>query len=210
MDAFALWTRTTLLCVCLVVLASGTVFYFRQQKAAMGGSISRAKAAWLTFAVLYWLGVCPVLAVEPSIPEPYRTTFGLFAANFWLRGIAELYMLYVSKTWKPPYGAGHDIFSIALVLACLLFVPGESGSYPWALMGAGAAAALLLSLVAETYYALEFHKLVSGQTTGDDGIWFADQEAPKFKRINLITACINVPLYTFLTVLVAAAWGAFA
>ena len=46
-------------------------------------------------------------------------------------------------------------------------MPGESGSYAWALMGAGATAALLLSLAAETYYALEFHKLVAGQTTGE-------------------------------------------
>jgi hypothetical protein len=211
MDAFMLWTRTTLLCVCVVVIASGTWFYFRQQRGTMGGSISRAKAAWLTFAILYWLGVCPVLWAEPSIPDPYRTTFGLFAVNFWLRGVAEIYMLYVAKNWRPPYGVGHDLFSIALVITCLFVVPASAPlTTPWALMCAAAVAALLLSLCAETYYALEFFKLVAGQTTGEEGIWFADQEAPKFKRINLITACINVPLYAFLTVLVAAAWGVFA
>jgi hypothetical protein len=52
-------------------------------------------------------------------------------------------------------------------------------------------------MVCETYYAINFHDTVKGQTTGDDGVWFADATAPKFKRINRITAICNTPLVIF-------------
>jgi hypothetical protein len=210
MGPFELWARLSLAAVSLVVLIVGYVFYVRQQKGALGGGISRAKAAWLTFAVLYWLGVCPILALEPSMPNPWRMAFGLFTLSFWARGLAELYMLYVSKNWKPPYGVAHDLFCIVLLFATIALMRRSAPGTGWDTMGLLATVALLVSLCAETYYALEFHKLVAGQTTGEDGVWFADQEAPKFKQINRITALINVPLYAFLGVLLAAAFGVFA
>ena len=45
------------------------------------------------------------------------------------------------------------------------------------------------------------------QTVGEDGVWFADQESEKFRRINRLTATLNVPLYMFLGLLLAAAFG---
>ena len=38
---------------------------------------------------------------------------------------------------------------------------------------------------------------VEGQTTGDEGVWFASAEDEKFKRINRITAVCNTPIVGF-------------
>ena len=205
------WVQLALAALVVLTGSAGLFFYRRQNvRRALGGRISRAKAAWLVFAILFWLGVCPILAFESRMPDPWRTALGVFALNFWVRGLVELWMLYVSKNWRPPYGIAHDAFSVVLVVVAVALSPKAWEGSPWDWMGLAATATLLLSLVAETYYAIVFHALVAGRTTGDDGVWFADQEDPKFVRVNRVTAVINVPLYGFLGVLLAAAWGAFA
>ena len=202
--------RFVLLALVLVVCAIGLSFYLRQNRArTLGGRISRAKAAWLTFAVLFWLGVCPLLAFEPSLPLRWRIVLGVFGAQFWLRGLAELWMLYVSKNWRPPYGIGHDLFSLVLVIVMTL----GYGAFPLDapnLVGLAVTSILVISLVAETYYAWVFFGLVEGRTTGDDGVWFADQEDPRFVRVNRLTAAVNVPLFLGLATLVVAAFGGLA
>ncbi|MBX3249983.1 MAG: hypothetical protein KF901_22590 [Myxococcales bacterium] len=201
--------RWALLALVLLVGGVGFAFYRHQNRAragALGGRISRAKAAWLTFAVLFWLGVCPLLALEPSLPTRWRVVLGVFAAQFWLRGLVELYLLYVTKSWRPPYGIAHDLFSLALVLA-LVALPGGFPLEPAHLVGLAASTLVALSLVAETYYAWVFFQLVEGKTTGDEGVWFADQEDPRFVRVNRLTAALNVPLYVGLGALVAVAFG---
>lgn len=202
--------RFLLLALVVVVCAIGLSFYLRQNRArTLGGRISRAKAAWLTFAVLFWLGVCPLLAFEPSLPLRWRIVLGVFGAQFWLRGLAELWMLYVSKNWRPPYGIGHDLFSLVLVVVMTL----GYGAFPLDapnVVGLGVTSILVISLVAETYYAWVFFGLVEGRTTGDDGVWFADQEDPRFVRVNRLTAAVNVPLFLGLATLVVAAFGGLA
>ncbi|HJK95526.1 MAG: hypothetical protein CMN31_14200, partial [Sandaracinus sp.] len=181
-------------------------FFHRRQNArrSLGGRISPAKAAWLTFAVLFWLGVCPLLALDPALPTRWRWVLGLFAAQFWLRALVELWMLYVSKSWRPPYGIAHDAFSIGVVGGAALLAPGAWTGGLGDLVGLGATLVLLASLVAETGYAVAFHRLVEGRTTGEDGVWFADGEDPRFSTLNRITAAVNVPLWAGLAALVLA------
>jgi hypothetical protein len=52
--------------------------------------------------------------------------------------------------------------------------------------------------VVEVLYATLFFQAVEGATTGEDGIWFADEEQARFRRINRITLACNVPLYVAL------------
>jgi hypothetical protein len=199
--------RFVLLALVLVVGAIGRAFYARQNRAeVLGGRISRAKAVWLTFAVLYWLGVCPLLAFEPSLPWRWRVVLGVFGAQFWLRGVAEMWMLYVTKSWRPPYGIAHDVFSIALVIGTTLWFGPLTTDAP-NLVGLGVTALLLASLIVETYYAWVFFGLVEGKTTGDDGVWFADQHDPRFVRVNRLTATVNVPLFVGLAALLGVAFG---
>ncbi|MEZ4247267.1 MAG: hypothetical protein R3B99_03395 [Polyangiales bacterium] len=163
--AFSL--RFALLALVLIVSAIGLSFYLRQNRArALGGKISRAKAAWLTFAVLFWLGVCPLLAFEPSLPLRWRVVLGVFGAQFWLRGLVELWMLYVTKSWRPPHGIAHDLFSLILVVTIAVGFGPVMLDAP-NLVGLGATTLVVLSLMAETYYAWVFFGLVEGKTTGD-------------------------------------------
>ncbi len=187
-----------------VVLVAGICLAFdrKQDRGGMGGRMSPPKALWLAWAILYWLFVCPLLAFEPTVGARMRWVLGIFAAQFWVRALVELYMLYGPKNWKPPYGIAHDVFSAALVAGLALAGPGEAGG----ILGVVAVGTLFSSLCVETYYAVAFHHAVEGHTTGEDGLWFAGDEE-RFRRIVRITTVINVPLFGALGWIIARAWG---
>ncbi|RKH79174.1 hypothetical protein D7Y21_34315 [Corallococcus sp. AB045] len=192
------------LVVALLACASAAVGFRRRQNAqgGRGGRISGPKMAWLLYAVFLWFLVCPLVAMDASMPMEARVVLGAFAVSMWLRGAAELYMLYVSRNWKPPYGVGHDLGCIALVGAGLVYT-GEKwagvldGRDVWSLALVGL---VLVSLLVEVAYAALFHQAVEGRTTGEDGVWFADAEQERFRRINRLTLALNVPLYGALAV----------
>ncbi|RKG65727.1 hypothetical protein D7V80_22450 [Corallococcus sp. CA054B] len=192
------------LVVALLACASAAVVFRRRQNAqgGRGGRISGPKMAWLLYAVFLWFLVCPLVALDASVPVEARVVLGAFAVSMWLRGAAELYMLYVSRNWRPPYGVGHDLGCIALVGAGLVYT-GEKwagaldGRDVWALALVGL---VLVTLVVEVAYAALFHQAVEGRTTGEDGVWFADAEQERFRRINRLTLALNVPLYGALAV----------
>ncbi|RKI03570.1 hypothetical protein [Corallococcus sp. AB038B] len=192
------------LVVALLACASAAVVFRRRQNAqgGRGGRISGPKMAWLLYAVFLWFLVCPLVALDASVPLEARVVLGAFAVSMWLRGAAELYMLYVSRNWRPPYGVGHDLGCIALVGAGLVYT-GEKwagvldGRDVWSLALVGL---VLVSLLVEVAYAALFHQAVEGRTTGEDGVWFADAEQERFRRINRLTLALNVPLYGALAV----------
>ncbi|CAM4505274.1 hypothetical protein HJC10_27110 [Corallococcus exiguus] len=192
------------LVVALLACASAAVVFRRRQNAqgGRGGRISGPKMAWLLYAVFLWFLVCPLVALDASVPMEARVVLGAFAVSMWLRGAAELYMLYVSRNWRPPYGVGHDLGCIALVGAGLVYT-GEKwagvldGRDVWSLALVGL---VLVSLLVEVAYAALFHQAVEGRTTGEDGVWFADAEQARFQRINRLTLALNVPLYGALAV----------
>jgi hypothetical protein len=78
-------------------------------------------------------------------------------------------------------------------VACILLLLGvlgangrtllalDSPADAWAL---GVCALVLVSLAVEIHHAWSFFHAVQGRTTGQDGIWFADDEAEHFRAIN--------------------------
>ncbi|MFP2932943.1 hypothetical protein ACLESO_48900 [Pyxidicoccus sp. 3LG] len=206
----SLHTRV-LLTVLAVACALAALFFRRAQneKGARGGRISGPKVAWLFYAVFLWFLVCPLVALDAAVPEEARAVLGAFAAFMWLRGAAEMYLLYVTKSWRPPYGVAHDVACIVLVLGGLAW-----GRERWTgTLGAGDVWALALvalvlaSLFVEVAYAALFFHAVEGRTTGEEGIWFADEEQARFRRINRLTLALNVPLYAGLAGLLAVGWA---
>lgn len=171
---------------------------------AMGGRISNPKLLWLFFAIWFWLFECAVLAFEPSLPSGYRIIFGVHAASMWLRGVAEMVMLYVTRNWRPPIGITHDVVCIVTVLALSIALPLPLDS-AWGLFAPAVVAMLLFSLGVEVLYAALFFKAVEGKTTGEKGIWFASEDEARFKRINRITTAFNVPQVLFQLVLLVGA-----
>ena len=210
LSALSPWIGWSMLASTALVVAVSLWFYKHQQRGGMGGRASGPKGAWLCFAILYWLFLCPLLGSATEIPSPWRVTLLVFSINFWIRGVVELIMLYVTKNWRPRHGISHDIFSLLLVLGLLLALGIDATSLEgWGVGGAIATATLLLSLGLETYYAVVFNQLVAGQTTGDEGVWFADPSDPKFQRVNRVTYFFNLPLYAALIFLLLSAWGTF-
>lgn len=202
MTGLGLETRLAIAAAALGTAAFGLGYYRRQNRAGvrLGGAISRAKALWLAYAVFFWFFLCPLLALSPAVPAPQRALLGAFAAFMWLRGLAEAALLFVWKRWTPPMGIAHDLACLALLAAgaaragpALWQV--EAPSQAW---GLGLLGALVLSLVLEVGYAWSFYRVVGQRTRGEDALWFASEEDPRFRTINRVTAAMNVPQYAFL------------
>lgn len=201
-------TRTLLLVLLAAIALQGVRFHRRQnRKGTRGGRISPPKVAWLFFAIYFWFIVCPAVALDPALSSAASQVLGLFGVSMWLRGAAEMYLLYVTQSWRPPYGIGHDVLCIALVLGGLGWHHEHwTGPLPaselWALALIGL---VLASLVVEIAYAALFFHAVEGATTGEEGVWFADEEQARFRRINRLTFAFNVPMYGTLAALLG--WG---
>jgi hypothetical protein len=203
-------SRVLILVLLALAAMLGFLFWRKQNgRRSRGGRISPPKFAWLFYAIFLWFLLCPLVALDAAVEPHLRGVLGGFGVLMWVRGVAELYMLYVSFNWKPPYGIGHDVL-------CILFLLGGLTGYQlhrtgplsrldvWALSLLGL---VLVSLFVEVMYATLFFQAVEGHTTGDDGIWFADEEQARFRRINRITLACNIPLYAGLGSLLAMALG---
>lgn len=196
---------------CTMALCFVGVYFFRQQNQsdALGGQISRAKCLWLLFALLNWFFLPLLLTLDSHVIVPSRTLFGIFSFLMWMRGIVEYVMLYWTKNWRPPLGITHDI--ICIVCLCgglwysrndfqnLITTPFQQWIYSFFWM-------LIFSLCVEVLYAVLFFKAVQGKTTGEDGIWFASEEDPKFLRINRLTFFFNSCFYGYLLLFVWNVW----
>lgn len=203
-------TRVLVLALLALSVLLG-VFFWRRQNVhkARGGPISAPKVAWLFYAVFLWFLLCPLVALESALHPDLRLVLGGFGACMWARGVAELYMLYVSHSWRPPYGIGHDVLCILLLLAGVSWYQVHRTAPPspldvWAL---SLVALVLVSLAVEVLYATLFFQAVHGHTTGEDGVWFADEEQAHFRRINRITLGFNIPLYAGLAGLLTVGLG---
>lgn len=184
----------------LVAVVMGLRFRAKQNAGhgARGGKISNPKVLWLFFAIWFWFVECAVLAFEPALPVSYRLIVGAHALSMWVRGAAEMFMLHVTKNWRPPIGITHDALCIATIVGLAVWAGPELtqlGGWSW--WAPALVLMLVFSLVVELLYAALFFKAVEGKTTGDDGIWFADAESERFKRINRITFACNTPQVLF-------------
>lgn len=193
---FALRTRVALLVSTAVVASLAVAFAMRQNAGAMGGAMSTAKVLWLLYAVLMWFFIAPIVAADPEVAPGLRRVLAVFAVCMWVRGVAELLLLYVFHAWQPPIGVAHDLLCIAILGTGLVLTRGPHvGTDLWV---RALIAVLLASLCVEVLHASMFHAAVEGRTTGEDGLWFADEVDPRFRVINLLTTAFNVPLYAFL------------
>ncbi len=122
----------------------------------------------------------------------------------WLRGIAEMVMLYVTRNWRPPIGITHDVICMVTVVGLVIALPLPIDS-AWGLFAPALVFMLLFSLGVEVLYAALFFQAVEGKTTGEKGIWFASEDEARFKRINRITSAFNVPQVLFQVVLLVVA-----
>jgi len=195
--------------VVVLTLCAGAFFWAQNWKGQRGGKISPAKLLWLLYAITLWFVVAPAIALDATVPSGFRALLGGFGLLMWARGVGELVMLYVTKNWRPPIGMAHNLLCIFFLSVGLGFFVNDGAlftrsSHVWLV---GFVLLLVVSLLVETTYAFLFHHAVNGQTTGEDGIWFASTEDERFNRINRLTTALNVPLYGFLLLFLATACG---
>ncbi len=202
--------RIAIACALLVVGGLSVWFGRRQnRRASPGGAISRPKQLWLGFAIFVWFFLSPILALEPRLHGSLRTVLALFAGMMWIRGVAELVMMYGTKTWRPPYGIAHDLSCALAIVAWAVVEASVLGGLttPLDRLTLGFVAVLLVSVLFETYYAIAFHGAVEGKTTGDAGLWFASADDPRFRRINGVTKIGNAILFAALLAYLLAAFA---
>ncbi|MES1206799.1 MAG: hypothetical protein ABUS79_12755 [Pseudomonadota bacterium] len=203
-----LGTKLALVVGLVAVGAYGIRYHHRQnQSPRLGGAISRGKALWLSYAIFLWFIVCPALALDTRVPAALRIVLGSFGLSMWLRGLVELYLLYIGRGWRPPYGVGHDLFCLALigVEAVWLRAPlALSVGDPLGAWTAALAVVVVISLILEVGYAWTFYRLVGERTVGAEAIWFASAGDPRFRTLVRATALANVPLCVFLALFLCA------
>ena len=197
---FGAWLQYIIAGVSLAMVGIGLLFYISQNRDnKIGGKIAPAKMAWLLYVVYLWFFLCPLMLLHPYLQLPIADLVWFAAGTMWIRGIIELIMMYVSKNWKPPYGIAHDIFSFVGMLVGFWLIYQKNLRYQdidvlvMTLLGV-----VTFTFFLETVYAMVFYRLVGTHTVGDDAVWFAGKDNPKFQKVVRLTAILNVPLYLFL------------
>jgi hypothetical protein len=207
----ARWQRG-LLAAILGMAAVSAVFYYRQNFAGhVGGPMSVEKILWLNYAITAWFVVPAFLLRQPALDGSLRLVLGGFLASMVGRGLAELWLIYVTFGWSPIYGIAHDLFSIGLIAALRRARRGRAGCDPVGAAGGDAldaagrdafnAAArrfttsLQLTLVAEIVFAALFYRM----GVHEDAVYFAPP-TEAFAHINRLTRWVDVAVYTDLAV----------
>lgn len=181
----------TSLSILIVVLL---IFRHRQNtNSSMGGKISPAKSYWLGFALMVYYVCVPVLIWDTYSPSFIRFALSLFFGVFLLRGLLQMILMYILKSWTTTMGIlANGLGLLALIVP---FIVGWSRSERIEDGGYLTVVGLIAScLILDSYYAWRFNRLVKGQTQGDDGIWFASSKDPAFFQINRITYYANMML----------------
>jgi len=110
-----------------LVLAA-IVFYAIQNTGVLpGGQIAPIKLAWLGCAILFWYLLPGLLLLDGRMPRAARRACIVLLVNMILRGIVELFMMYVTEYWHPWMGISHDIFMLVLMSAVLIHAGREKG-----------------------------------------------------------------------------------
>ena len=104
-----------------VLLATATAFYFLQNGGYLpGGQISPIKLAWLGFAILFWFLLPALLLLDNRMSGAARRACAVLLAGMLLRGLVELFMMYVTGNWHPWMGISHDLLMLALMSALII------------------------------------------------------------------------------------------
>lgn len=187
--------RTANTSLIALLLLGGLLFHLLQNRLHLiGGAIALAKLLWLGLAILLWVGLPLLLALDGRIGLFLRYGFGFLFVSMALRGIIELWMLYVTKNWSPNYGIAHDVLCMAglLLFLALAWQAGELAQH--ARISLHALVSTLL-FIPEIYFA--WYMRSNFNTKGGDAIYFVPDEV-KHRRVLRITASVDMMLLLYL------------
>jgi len=172
----------------LVLLA--VAFYSLQNRGVLpGGQISAIKLAWLGCAILFWYLLPGLLLMDGRMPRAARRACIILLVSMLLRGIIELFMMYVTGNWHPWMGISHDVVMLVLMLAVVIPLFRESDR-----LYAGYLTVATAMFIPETgfaWYMLE-HATDPGTT-----VYFVSGD-PRHGEIMIVTAVCVISLIVYL------------
>jgi hypothetical protein len=177
-------------------------FYSLQNKlGVIGGKIALPKLVWLGYSIVMWIGLPLLIVFDPRVTLYLRYIFGFLFLSMALRGLVELWMLYVPKNWSPLYGIAHDWFCMIGILffTLLCWYNGEiQASFLSITLTVHAAVSMLL-FIPEIHFAKYMHQYF--YTKGGDAIYFVPDE-PKHKQILRITTGVDLFLTIYIPIFI--------
>jgi hypothetical protein len=163
------------------VFVSICVFYFFQNNFSIsGGEISLAKASWLGVVIFCWFFVPLLIIVDSQAEKKERLIYLIFFINMLLRGLIELYLMYIGNDWKYEYGISHNIFSIALLTVSWIYLNRKSIITNYLQV-------LIAMFLVEIYFAKYMLDFFGSQ--GGEKIWFLPL-SDEHLMVNIITLSV--------------------
>jgi len=170
-----------LLGLAILGLAAWILYIAQNSFGASGGAIAPVKTLWILTVIVFWYLLPVFWALDATLSHRARAVFAIFATNMLLRAIVELWMMYISDSWKHSYGIGHDIISFLLCLALAVLVRREE---KWISVFFAYCAVLFVS---ETIFATYLRNV-----TGADGSVFFLPSSEAHNSIMIATGVVVV------------------
>ena len=180
-------SRSLALLAVLALLAAAALAFRHGQNVGghIGGPISWPKLLWLAYTLAAWFVVAFFFWRSDLVAPGRRRAYGWHLASFTLRGLVELWLIYVAVAWIPPYGIAHDLFNVALITA-LAHGAGAPRS-PADRAAAGFLVSIRVGLCCEVVFAWLFHQVADARR----GVYFAADD-PRWALINGLTTAVLV------------------
>ncbi len=184
----------------LTTAGSGAFGWWQNRNPEIGGRIHWSKVLWLNLAINTFLILPGIFWRRANVSPAARRMLGISFGSFLARSIAEMYLVYVTRSWRMQYGISHDV--AASVLLGTMLVRGRDEFEPGRDDRALAFARFkLAALVTETIFAVRFRVL---HDPASDGVFFAD-DSPRFDRIISLTKKVVLVGYPLLALILWAA-----
>jgi len=164
-----------------ILLATSLAFMAMQNSThAVGGHISLPKALWLDWTLTTFYVVPFFFWRNSALSPAIRSLFGLLLLSFFLRGIAELVVIYATHDWRCLYGISHNALTLALAATLYFLLPSKLSATDRRFLGF--LLIYIATLVFETINAWQFSLLANPA----NGVYFA-ADTPHFAFVNRLT-----------------------
>ena len=163
--------------ICVTLACLSAVFFVVQNQGLLpGGAIALPKLLWLLLTIIFFLVLPLLLSLDGCLPRRLRLGWGIFTTSMALRGVVELYLIYVILAWHPYMGIGHDLFSLALLIAFAIVTRSDAARFKAAWFSVLAVA---VAMVFETLFAVYFRLNLApaGEAAGPDPVYFVPPDA---------------------------------
>jgi hypothetical protein len=181
--------RTSVASLAVLVVATVAFYWAQNRFRPVGGEISVPKLLWLSYAIALWVVVPALLTADGRISGRLRQAFAALVVFVLVRGVAELWMLYVSLNWSPWYGIAHDCACMTLLAA--LALRAERPRSPIDRIASVHLAVTAAAFVPEMYFA--WYMQAHFTTSGEHAIYFVPDD-PRYSEVLRVTTVVVVSL----------------